>query len=188
MQLDHAFGSKARGLMQVIDVLRDQRGDLAGAMQGGQSLMSTARTCGCKTRFHGEPPAPSLVTHILTGDKLVVRDRAVFGPKPARRPKVRDPALGGDPRAGKRDNDGRLIDQSSQTIDGGLEIGRDHLCWAQGLRRKRSDNAISAHTGVKIHEQAKHDNEARRPVLACAIPVRPHGATLFTIHHVGRIP
>ena len=40
MQFDHAFRSKARDLMQVVDVLSDDRGNFSSAMQRGQCTMS----------------------------------------------------------------------------------------------------------------------------------------------------
>ena len=40
VQLDDVFGCNARGLMQIIDVLRDHRRHLAGAVEAGQRPMS----------------------------------------------------------------------------------------------------------------------------------------------------
>ena len=111
MQLDDVFGRDARGLMEVVDILGDDRTHLAGAIKASESEMPAAGLCLRELLLHGKAPAPSLVTHLLARQKLVERDRPVLRPQSARGTKVWNSALGRNPRAGEGQHHLRAFDK-----------------------------------------------------------------------------
>ena len=60
VQLDHVVGLEARHLMQIVDVLGDDRGDLAGPVERGQRAVAAAGLCRGKGRLHRKAPPPGL--------------------------------------------------------------------------------------------------------------------------------
>ena len=114
--------------MQVVDVLRDYGGRLAGAVEARERKVAAARLGGGEWRVHGKSPPPRLVPHLLAREELVERDRPVLRPEPAGRAEIGDAALGGNPGTGERGYDARGFDQALQLVNGSLHIGRDHVC------------------------------------------------------------
>ena len=102
MQLDDVFGRDARGLMQIVDVLRHHRRHLAGAIEASQRPMAAPRLGLAELVAHGEAAPPGFVARFLAGQELVERDRPVLGPNPARRAEIGDAAFGRDAGAGER--------------------------------------------------------------------------------------
>src|SRR5438067_4700765 len=93
--------------MQVVDVLRDYGGRLAGAVEARERKVAAARLGGGEWRVHGKSPPPRLVPHLLAREELVERDRPVLRPEPAGRAEIGDAALGGNPGTGERGYDAR---------------------------------------------------------------------------------
>jgi len=119
--------------MQVVDILRDHRRRLAGAVEARKREVSAPGLRRGKVRIHGETPPPGLVSHLLAGKELVERDRPVLGPESARRTEVGDAALGRNASAGEGNDDAGAIHQLLQVIDGGLQIRRDHVCFLSSV-------------------------------------------------------
>src|SRR5262245_60190591 len=109
--------------MQVVDVLRDHRRRLAGAMEARQRKMSASRLGGGELHLHGEAPAPGLVAHLLAGEEFLKRDRAVFDPESAGRTKVGNPTLGGNSGAGEWRDHASRPHEFVQLVDSSLKIG-----------------------------------------------------------------
>ena len=66
----HDIGrGNARSLMQIVDVLRDQRRTLAGTIETRQGAMPAAGLRARETLLHGEAPPPGFVPHLLARQK-----------------------------------------------------------------------------------------------------------------------
>src|SRR5579864_4873527 len=128
VQLDHMLRGKSRRLVQVVDVLGDDRGHLAGAVKARQRPVAAARPGIAELVGHGEAPPPRFVARLLARQELVERDRLVLGPQAPGRAEIGDAALGGNAGPGEWDNDPSLVDQVLQPGLGGIEIGCDHVC------------------------------------------------------------
>ena len=76
--------------MKVVNVLRDDTGQLAGAIERCERAVTAAGLCGAERLLHGETPLPGFVARFLAGDELVVHDRPVLGPNPAGRTEIRE--------------------------------------------------------------------------------------------------
>src|SRR5205807_1765181 len=85
VQFDHVIGLEARRLMQIVDVLRDDAGNLAGSIERRKRAMPATGLGCCKRRFHRKAATPGLVARFLAGDKFVERDRPVACPQPSGR-------------------------------------------------------------------------------------------------------
>src|SRR5215831_9985313 len=110
--------------MQVVDVLRDYGGRLAGAVEAREREVAAARPGGGELRVHGKATPPRFVPYLLAGEEILKLDRPVLRPEPAGRAEIRDAALGGKAGAGEWGNDARALHQVLQFVDGGLQIGR----------------------------------------------------------------
>src|SRR5262249_26479498 len=126
MQLDDVLRCDARCLMKVVNVLRDQTAHLARAIETRDRAMAATRLRPAELIFHDEASAPGLVPHFLIHHKSVEGDRLHLRPDPAGRAKIRNTALGGDPRPGEWDDRRRLLDQVSEFGDCAWKIGCDH--------------------------------------------------------------
>jgi hypothetical protein len=58
MQLNHVFWRYSRGLVQIIDILRDHGRDLACPIEVRQGPVATTWFCVCEFLFHGEAAPP----------------------------------------------------------------------------------------------------------------------------------
>src|SRR5207302_3327913 len=94
MQLDDMVGRKTRSLVQIVDVLGDDGGNLAGPVQRGERAVAAPRLCGSKDRLHRKAPSPRLVACVPAGYKFIERYRAIARPQSAGRAKVGNPAFG----------------------------------------------------------------------------------------------
>src|SRR5580698_705799 len=112
--------------MQIVDVLRDNRRGLAGAVEAGERAMAAARLGTAELVLHGETAPPGLVARLLAGEELVKRDRPVLGPQPARRAKVRYPTFGRDAGPGEWYDNAGFLHHVLQPRYGACEIGRGH--------------------------------------------------------------
>src|ERR1700686_84301 len=112
--------------MQVVDVLGDDGGNLAGAIEARQRPVASPRPGIAELVAHGKTPPPGFVARLLAGQELVERDRLVLGPKAAWRAKVGDAAFGRNAGPGEWDNGPSLVDQVRQLGLGAVEIGCDH--------------------------------------------------------------
>ena len=114
VQFDDIVRRDAGVLMQIVDILRDQRRNLAGAVEPGERAMAAARFRLGETLLHDEAPPPGLVAHLAAGHEFVERDRLVLGPQAAGRAEIRNAAFGGDAGAGERHDGARVLDQVAQ--------------------------------------------------------------------------
>ena len=83
MKFDHVVGLEARHLVQVVDVLGDDRRNLAGPVERSQRAMPAAGLRRRKCRLHRKAPPPRFVPRVRAGDEFIKRDRAVTRPQPA---------------------------------------------------------------------------------------------------------
>src|ERR1700731_1478386 len=97
--------------MQIVDVLGDDGGNLAGAVEARPPPVSPPRPGIAELVGHGKTPPPGFVARLLAGQELVERDRLVLGPKAARRAEIGDAAFGGNAGSREWDNDPSLVDQ-----------------------------------------------------------------------------
>src|ERR1700726_3251500 len=84
VKLDDMFGRKSRYLMQIVDVLGDDGGNLAAPVQRSQRAMTASRPRRGEGRLHRKAPPPCLIPGIPAGDEFIERNRAVAGPQSAR--------------------------------------------------------------------------------------------------------
>ena len=94
VQLDNMFGSNARGLVQVVDILSHDAGRLAAPVKAGERAVSAPGFRPTELFLHGEAPPPGLIARLLAGDKIRKVDRAHLGPDAARRTKIWNTTLG----------------------------------------------------------------------------------------------
>ena len=64
VKFDDVIGLEARHLMQIVDVLGDDRGNLAGPVERGQRAMPAPGLCRRKGRLHRKAPPPRLVARV----------------------------------------------------------------------------------------------------------------------------
>ena len=142
--------------MQIVDVLRDHGRRLAGAVEACEREVAAAGPRCRKLRIHGEPPPPGLVAHLLAGATNSSNgNRPVLGPQPAGRAEIRNAALGRNAGAGERGDDARAFDQLLQLVDGGLQIGRDHVCFLVRFLARRCQGG---HTMRYLHTMLRVRN------------------------------
>ncbi len=122
MKLDHMLGGKTRVLMQVVDVLGENGGNLAGFIERCQRAVAAARPGRGKGRLHRKAPPPCFVAGVLAGDEFIVWDRPVAGPHAAGRTEIGNAGFGGDAGAGKRNNDFRLGDHVAKLFHAAAKI------------------------------------------------------------------
>src|SRR5579863_9451576 len=102
--------------MQIVNVLGDDGGNLAGAVERGERAMAAPWLGRGESRLHGEAPPPGFVARIFADDEFIKGDRPVAGPQPARRAEVGNTALGRDTGAGKGNDDGCLGDHVAELL------------------------------------------------------------------------
>ena len=185
----------ARGLMQIVDVLRDyrrrvvpradERASARWPRPGGRlELVLRGRTCGARLRC--VRPA---------GEEVVERDRPVLGPEAAGRAEVGNAAFGGDAGAGE----GRLrasclgnaaptivrsrrpvqcVHQHSLQISDAGGLRRNHVTFCHIMLRTLIFPSIgSALTGVESEKHASPSNLKNR---CCSLPVQSSFAETST--------
>src|ERR1700683_185544 len=126
VQLDDVFGCDARGLMQVIDVLRHHSGHLSGPIKAYQRPMPSARLGLAELILHREAPPPGFVPRLLACQKLVERNRPILRPDTARRAEIGNAAFGGNAGPGKRQDDDGLRDHVRKSLYRAAEIRIAH--------------------------------------------------------------
>src|SRR5258708_28330770 len=94
--------------MQIVDVLGDDGGNLAGPVERGERAVTAPRLCSGKGRLHRKSPPPGFIPGVGTGDEFIERDRPVAGPQSARRAEIGNPGFGRDTGAGEGNDDGGL--------------------------------------------------------------------------------
>src|SRR5882672_5923511 len=126
VQLDDVFDREARYLMQIVDVLGDDGGNLAGLVERGQRAVTAPRLCCGKGRLHRKAPPPCLVAGILAGDEFIKRNRAVAGPQSAGRAEIGNSAFGRNTCAGEGKDGGGLGDHVAELLHPAAKIRCDH--------------------------------------------------------------
>ena len=97
--------------MQVVDVLGDHGGNLAGPIQAGQRAVAPSRPGIAELVGHGEATPPGFVARFLARHELIERNRPVLGPQPAGRTEVGYAAFGGDAGPGERHGNLGIADE-----------------------------------------------------------------------------
>src|ERR1700722_14515625 len=114
MKLDDMIGRETRDLMQIIDVLGDDGGNLSGPIQRSQRAVTASRPRRGENRFHRKASPPGFIASVRAGNEFIERDRAVAAPQPARRAKIRNAAFGRNAGTGKGNNDGSFGDHVAE--------------------------------------------------------------------------
>src|SRR5947208_4298637 len=108
VEFDDVLGCETRYLMQIVDVLGDDGGNLSRSVERGQRAVAASRLgCG-ECRFHREAPPPCLLPDLRTGDKFIEWNRTVAGPQSAGRAEIGNAAFSRNPRAREWNNGGGL--------------------------------------------------------------------------------
>ena len=76
VQFDDVFGRDARGLMQIVDALRDQRRHLAGAIEAGERVVAAPGLRRRQLLVHGEASPPEFVARVLACRGIRQRESA----------------------------------------------------------------------------------------------------------------
>src|SRR6185312_6753561 len=127
MKLDNVIGSKTRNLMQIVDILGDDAGNLSGLVQRSQRTVTAPRPRRGKSRFHCKTPPPGLVAGVRTDDEFIERDRTVTSPQSAGRAKIGNAAFRRNASTGKRNNDGGFGDHVAELFHATAKVRCDHL-------------------------------------------------------------
>ena len=126
MEFDDIIGRKARGLMQVVDVLGDDGGNFAGTIERRQGAVTTPRFGLVEGVLHGKAPAPCFVAGVLAGHEFIERNRLIAAPQSARRAEVGNAAFGRNPGSGKGHDDGRARDHVAEPFHVSLKLRCNH--------------------------------------------------------------
>src|SRR5580692_1917624 len=97
--------------MEIIDVLGDDGGNLAGSVKARQRPVAPPRPGIAELVGHGKTPPPGFVARLLAPEELVERDRLVLGPKAPGRTEIGDAAFGRNAGPRKWDSGPSLVDQ-----------------------------------------------------------------------------
>ena len=127
MQLDHLRVGHARGLVQPVDVLGDDRGRPALPDQPGQrAVPGIGRGTGIVV-VHREFAPPGLGPRLAALDEGLEGNRFVDHPGRARRPEIRHARFGRDARPREGDDAAGPVQHRMQRLDGVLSFVR-HAC------------------------------------------------------------
>src|SRR5438045_3937941 len=79
VQRHHVIPGETRYLVQIVDVLGDDGGNLAGPIERCERAMAASRLCRRKSRLHRKAPSPCLLPGLGAGDEFVERDWTIAG-------------------------------------------------------------------------------------------------------------
>ena len=117
MKLDHFLIGNAGELMQPVDVLGDDAGDLALGNEMRDCAMSAVWLSLLEHLFEGQLAAPSLATHVFPRKKVIKVDRLIGGPEAAGAAEIGNPGFGADAGAGKDDDSAACFEKLGQVVD-----------------------------------------------------------------------
>src|SRR4030081_4012469 len=72
VKLDDVLGREARYLMQIVDVLGDDSGGLAGPVERGERAVTASRPRRGECRLHRQAPSPCLIPGLGARDEFIV--------------------------------------------------------------------------------------------------------------------
>src|SRR5262249_53719703 len=121
MYLDDAVRGVSCPLVQAVDVLRDEREELASPLERHERAMTGVGRR--RPRRMLEPGAPGRAADFGVGDIVMdVREllgRGIGRPEPVGAPEIRDSRVSGYARSGQRDDAVRAVDPVANAIDVG---------------------------------------------------------------------
>ena len=117
MQFDDLVAGDARRLVQPVDILGDDGGDLAAPHQRIDRAVAAVGFGRLEDVLHREAPPPGFAARLLGGQELVEIDRRHLRPDAARAAEIGYAGLGADAGAGEHDGAARLLDQPLQRGD-----------------------------------------------------------------------
>src|SRR5690348_425350 len=126
VQLDDMIGGETGRLMQIVDVLGDDRRNLARTIERGERTMPSPRLRSREGLLHRKTATPGLVARVPARHKLVERDRTVARPQAARRAKIWNAALSGDAGAGEGHDDAARGDHVAEPLHRALNVLGNH--------------------------------------------------------------
>src|SRR5215207_3459284 len=128
--------------MQIVDVLGDDRRDLAGLVERGQRAMPAAGLGRSEGLFHRKAPPPGLGPRRSAGNEFVERDRAVTRPQAAGRAEIRNAAFGGNAGSGKGNDTRRFGDHVAELLDAATQILGNHAAASETVGRADYSTAV----------------------------------------------
>ena len=122
--------SNARGLVQIVDVLRDHRRRLAGPIEAGERQMAARPAALSKTA----PPWRTAAARTSSRISWLAMNSSngigwYLGPEAAGRAEIRNAAFGGDAGAGERHDRARACDQVAQALSAVSRSGANRAIW-----------------------------------------------------------
>src|ERR1700677_2774042 len=126
VKLDNVIGREARDLMQIVDILVDDGGNLSAPVQRRQRAVTASGPRRGESRLHREAPAPCLIAGVRAGNEFIERDRTVAGPQPAGRAKIGNAAFSRNAGTRKGNNDGSFGDHVAELFYATAKIRCDH--------------------------------------------------------------
>jgi hypothetical protein len=122
VHFDHLLRGVARLLVQLVDVLRDQRMQLSSSFQVHQRQVPRVGLCAPRRARHPIPPGklPHLAVREVVVDVGHLLGERIPGPQALRAAEIRDSRVGGDSRAGKRHDAPGGIDPGTSFFDQGI--------------------------------------------------------------------
>src|SRR6266849_2276451 len=126
VKLDNMIRREAGDLMQIVDVLGDDGGNLAGLVERSERAVAAPRLCCGKCRLHRKAPPPSFLPGVRACDEFIERDRTVAGPQSAGRAEIGNTAFRRNAGTGEGNDGGRLGDHVAELFNAAAKIGSDH--------------------------------------------------------------
>ncbi len=129
--------------MQTVDVLGDNRRDLAAPHQRVDRAVAAIGLGRLEDVLHREAAPPGFAARLLRGEELVEINRRHLRPDAARAAEIGNARLGADAGAGKDDDALRLGDQAGERGNSGIVAHRATLAKPPG-RAKHVVNLLTS--------------------------------------------
>ena len=169
VQLDDFLGRHAGGLVQPVDILRDDGAGLAAPHQRIDRAVAAIGLRAAEVILHREAAPPGLAPRLLGRQELVEIDRRHLRPDAAGAAEIGDAGLGADAGAGEHDRAARLVDQAGER--GNLAVGSHGASLANPAPAAKSGRRKLVNRG-----SAAPDDRAKRTIRSPASPSRCSGA------------
>src|ERR1700687_6131999 len=113
--------------MQIVDILGDDRRNLAGPVERGERAVTAARLCRGKGRLHRKTPPPGFGPRVRAGDEFIEGDRAVADTQSPGRTEIGNSGFSRDAGAGKGNDRGGCGDHVAELFHAAAKIWCNHV-------------------------------------------------------------